>query len=409
MKIIELDKETYIKYSNKNPLISFSQMYGWGKVKENTGWKELLLGYEDDNKEILALGSFLLKKLPIFNSYLCYSNRGYLIDYTNSELLASFHKDLVSYLKSKHVFTLIIDPYLPLKERDIDGDVVESGFDNTSVVEELIKLGYKHNGYNLYYENLQPRWLFRLNISKPYEELEKGFKNEAKRRSRKKNIYAIETRELKKEELHIFIDLMEKTADRRGFEDRPLSYYENMYDALHEGNVVRFMVSEMDTRKCKENILKEIEINKNNIAKYKSPGRVKEEEVTLQANEKLLAQVEECISSYGDKAPLSASCIMSSYKEMIFLLAGNDERFLQTFNSSNIMVTDLIKLAQSEQKEYFNFYGITGDFSKENPLYGLYSYKRQYGGEVVELIGQFEYTINKLFKTIYNIASKIRG
>ena len=100
---------------------------------------------------------------------------------------------------------------------------------------------------------------------------------------------------------------------------------------------------------------------------------------------------------------------MSSYKEMVFLLAGNDERFLQTFNSSNIMVTDLIKLAQSEQKEYFNFYGITGDFSKDNPYYGLYSYKRQYGGEVVELIGQFEYTINKLFKTIYNIASKIRG
>ena len=407
MKIVEVNKEIYKNIVKDNPYISFYQTAEWGDLKASTGWIQHLLAYQDDDGNYLAAGNFLLKKTPAVKQYLAYCPRGYLIDYKNKELLNNFHNDLIKYLEELGCFELLIDPNYPCIERDIDGNPIEGGYDNRDVVDYLKSLGYYHNGYNLYYEGLQPRWLFRLDIRRPYEELEKEFKNEAKRRSKKKDFLAINTRELKRDEIPTFKRLMEMTAKRRKFEDRPLEYYINMYDALHDEGIMRYMISEMDISKCKENVLKEIEVIENRIAKLKKAGAIKEEEITLNMHKNLLIQIEKCEKEYGNIVPLSATCIMTTGNEMIMLLAGNDEDYLQHFNSSNIMVTDLIKLAQKEGYDYFNFYGITGDFTKENPHYGLYLYKKQYGGEVVELIGEFEYTINSLVKQLYDISMKL--
>ena len=407
MKIVEVNKEIYKNIVKDNPYLSFYQTAEWGDLKASTGWIQHLLAYQDDEGNYLAAGNFLLKKTPAVKQYLAYCPRGYLIDYKNKELLNNFHNDLIKYLEKLGCFELLIDPNYPCIERDIDGNPIEGGYDNRDVVDYLKSLGYYHNGYNLYYEGLQPRWLFRLDIRRPYEELEKEFKNEAKRRSKKKDFLAINTRELKRDEIPTFKRLMEMTAKRRKFEDRPLEYYINMYDALHDEGIMRYMISEMDISKCKENVLKEIEVIENRIAKLKKAGAIKEEEVTLNMHKNLLIQIEKCEKEYGNIVPLSATCIMTTGNEMIMLLAGNDEDYLQHFNSSNIMVTDLIKLAQKEGYDYFNFYGITGDFTKENPHYGLYLYKKQYGGEVVELIGEFEYTINSLVKQLYDISMKL--
>lgn len=407
MKIVELSKEEYNSFALKHPQISFYQTKEWGDLKASTGWIQHLLAYKDDNDNILAAGNFLLKKTPVVEQYLAYCPRGFLIDYKDKKLVESFNTDLTKYLKDLGCFELLIDPNYPCIQRDIDGNIVENGYDNRDVVDNLKSLGYSHNGYNLYYEGLQPRWLFRLDIRKPYEELEKEFKNEAKRRSRKKDFLAIETREMTRDEIPTFKRLMEMTAKRRKFEDRPLEYYINMYDALHDAGIMRYMLSEMNITKCKENVTKEIEIIEERIKKLKKPGAIKEEEVTLNMHKNLLTQIENLEKEHGNLIPLSVTCIMTTGNEMIMLLAGNDEDYLQHFNSSNIMVTDLIKLAQKEGYDYFNFYGITGDFTKDNPHYGLYLYKRQYGGEVIELIGEFEYTINPLVKQIYDISMKL--
>lgn len=407
MKIVELSKEEYNSFALKHPQISFYQTKEWGDLKASTGWIQHLLAYKDDNDNILAAGNFLLKKTPVVKQYLAYCPRGFLIDYKDKKLIESFNTDLTKYLKDLGCFELLIDPNYPCIQRDIDGNIVENGYDNRDVVDNLKSLGYFHNGYNLYYEGLQPRWLFRLDIRKPYEELEKEFKNEAKRRSRKKDFLAIETREMTRDEIPTFKRLMEMTAKRRKFEDRPLEYYINMYDALHDAGIIRYMLSEMNITKCKENVTKEIKIIEERIKKLKKPGAIKEEEVTLNMHKNLLTQIENLEKEHGNLIPLSVTCIMTTGNEMIMLLAGNDEDYLQHFNSSNIMVTDLIKLAQKEGYDYFNFYGITGDFTKDNPHYGLYLYKRQYGGEVIELIGEFEYTINPLVKQIYDISMKL--
>ena len=42
-----------------------------------------------------------------------------------------------------------IDPYISYQERDINGNVVEDGKNNKKAFNNLVKLGYKHFGFNI--------------------------------------------------------------------------------------------------------------------------------------------------------------------------------------------------------------------------------------------------------------------
>ena len=350
--------------------------------------------------------------MPVLKAYLAYSPRGYLINFYDQEMLERFNKELIPYLKGKKVFQLIIDPYLPLNHRDINGDIVDDSFDNRPIVDKLKAIGYLHTGYNLNYENLQPRWLFRLPLKgKTYEELEKGFRKEARRRAGKQDYFAINVRELREDEIPVYKDLMDMTSKRKGFIDRPLGYYKQMYDALHPDGILRYMVAEIDIDSCRNNVNKEIDrlrekIEKLSLHKENNEGRIKEENVTLGANRNILRQLDVCEKAHGKVVPLSVVCLLTYGKEAIMLLAGNDEEYLQHFNTSNIIVARLIRLALEEGYDYYNFYGITGNFDPENENYGLYTYKKQYGGEVLELIGQFEYTLRPGIKSLYDLMLK---
>lgn len=410
--IKEINEKEFDILARTFPNVTFYQTTNWAKLKEITEWKPLYLGYYKDDYAY-GVGLFLLKKMPALNAYLAYSPRGFLTNFFDTKELEILNKELIAYLKEQKVFELIIDPYLPLNQRDIDGNIINKSFDNTSVVNHLISLGYKHTGYNLYYENLQPRWLFRLPLkNKTYEEIENGFKKEAKRRANKKDLLGISVRELKEEEISTFKGLMDKTSKRKGFIDRPLSYYKQMYDCLHEDGILKYMVAEIDINICRNNLNHEIETIKERIEKLsiheeKNTGRIKEDNVTINSYEKILSQLEVCEKEKGNIVPLSVVCLLTYGKEAIMLLAGNEEDYLQNFNSSNIIVSELIKKAINEGYEYYNFYGITGNFDPNSEQYGLYSYKKQYGGEVLELIGQFEYTINKPIKKIYDSLLKM--
>lgn len=410
--IKEIKKEEFNELSKCFPNVTFYQTSNWADLKSFTGWKALFLGYYEDGL-LEAIGLFLLKKMPGFNSYLAYSPRGFLANFNDSKQLKNINDELISYLKQQKVFQLIIDPYLPLNKRDIDGNIVEGGFDNTAVVDSLVSLGYKHTGFNLNYENLNPRWLFRLDIkNKTFDEIKEGFRKEAKRRASKKDIFGINVRELRDDEIQTFKDLMNKTSQRKGFIDRPLEYYVQMYNALHNDGILRYMVAEIDIDKCRANINEEIKkqkakLEKLNLHPATNEGRIKEETVTLNSHERIIEQLDKCEKQYGKVAPLSVVCLLTYGSEAIMLLAGNDEEYLQHFNTSNIIVSELIKLSMEEDYSYYNFYGITGNFDPSNENYGLYTYKKQYGGEVVEMIGQFEYTIDSFKKGLYDQMLKL--
>ena len=138
----------------------------------------------------------------------------------------------------------------------------------------------------------------------------------------------------------------------------------------------------------------------------KTQNEIREEEIRYKSLLKNL----EIIKGYAAKSDnitvLSGITLLNYGNEAVMLLAGNYEDY-ELFSSSVILVSELIKISVEEGQDYYNFYGITGDFDESNPLNGLYTFKKGFGGEVMELIGEFEYVIDPLSKSFYEMGLKV--
>lgn len=416
MKLIELSKEEFKHYADKNEQITFHQTSNWANLKKKNGWSSYYIGLKD-KKEIKAAALLLAKELPIIKKKMFYSPRGFLIDYSNQKLLKEFTEEIKKFTKEKKGIFIKIDPYVEYKERDLNGELKINGIDNSKCHKNLISLGYKHFGFNLMQDTLQPRWMHVIETKdKSLDDIMKDMESKTRQIIRKNERCGIKTREIKRDEIKIFKDIMKHTSDRREFIDRPLSYYENMWDSLHDDGILKIMIAEIDFNEYEKNTKEELsEIKKNlkdrtykkehnilkmNDKKYEQSN--KKDKNDIDRLKKQLEKIKDYKKQYGDKTILGGILFLIYGNEVLSLLGGSLAKLMQ-FQSAYTLHFEGIKYAVENNYNRYNFYGITGDFKKENPLYGLYLFKKSFGGHVVELIGEYDLIINKFWYHTYKI------
>ena len=209
---------------------------------------------KDNDKVVAASILVAYKESKYFNNKTFNAYKGFLMDYSNNELLKFFTKEIKKFIKSKKGFRLYIDPYIVSEQRDTDGKIVEGGINNLSVKDSLLTLGYHYIG-----EYTQVKWNYCLDIEgKTKEELFKTFKPNTRNNINKTlNKYLLNVRKLTLEELPLFKKITEDTCARRGFKDKTLKYYQDMYKAFKDKVV--FYICELDCDKYITNLEKEIE------------------------------------------------------------------------------------------------------------------------------------------------------
>ncbi len=417
MKLKTISEKEFKNYADKSSQITFYQTISWANLKKKNNWQAHYLGLEDKGK-IIAASLILSKTLPIIKKKMFYAPRGFLIDYKNKEVLKEFTKEIKVYAKKENAIFIKIDPYVEYKERDNNGDIVQDGIDNHECVDNLKELGYKHFGFNLMQDTLQPRWMHVIETDgKTLDEVMKDMESKTRQILRKNERSGIHTREIEKEELPLFKDIMQHTSDRREFIDRPLSYYENMWDALHDDGILKILVAEIDFNEFEKNTKEELETNekelkdrtykyenqilKMNPKKYEQHNKKNEQEI--ERLKKQLKKIKDYKEKYGDKKLLGGILFLIYGNEVLSLHGGTLDDVMQ-FQSAYTIHFAGVKYAVLNHYKRYNFYGITGDFKKENPLYGLYLFKKSFGGHVVELIGEFDYIISPTWYHIYKLA-----
>ena len=420
MKLVTLSKEEFKSFADKHPQITFHQTEEWANLKKVNGWDSYYIGLKDKDK-IVAGALLLSKSLPIIKKKMFYSPRGFLIDYNDKELLKKFTEELKIFAKKEKAIFVKIDPYVEYQERDNDGNIVENGYNNKIAVDNLKSLGYKFFGFNVMQDTLQPRWMHVIEINgRSEEEVQKDMESKTRQILRKNEKSCIKTREIERDELPLFKSIMEHTGDRRDFIDRPLSYYEAMWDNLHESGILKILIADIYFDEYLENTKKELEETEkslktriykhdNNILqmnekKYTSSN--KQDEESIERLKKQIDKINEYIKEYGNKKTLGTILFLIYGNEVLSLFGGTDDNLMQ-FQSAYTVHYAGVKYAIDNGYKRYNFYGITGDFRKENPLFGLYLFKKSFGGHVVELIGEYDLIISKFWYNTYNLAFKI--
>ena len=415
MKFVELNEIEYSNFQQKHRYNTFLNSIDTYHLEQLENLDCKLVGLKEQDEVLCAA---LIIKYPMMKKFsFYYAPRGILVDYENKELLKTFAKELKKYMKAQGAIQFVIDPYVLYKERDADGNEVEGGFNNESILNALQEAGFIHQGFSTGYDqNMQTiRWMYSTYLEGYTEQsLWKALHQQTRWSINRTLKYKMQIKELSKDELDVFVDIMNQTGQRRGFDIRGKAFYEHQMEAY--GDRLKLKLAYIDTNllrsfleeEYKQNLKENEEIDQKLLEVPNSKKFNKKKKVILEAldiSKKRFAEVDELEKNYGTYIPMAASMFIYDKDEVIYLTSGAYEQF-RDYYASYAIQWHVIQEAMAMGYKKYNFYGISGVFDPNDENYGVYAFKRGFPGKVEELLGDFVLVINPMLYKLYKTLKK---
>lgn len=409
LKLKNIEKDRFDEYIKNHPTKShFLQSQSWGefcKIKKNL--TPYYLGLTNENDEIVAATLLLEKKLPLNMCYF-YAPRGFVIDYKKQELVSIMTKKVIEFAKNKKAIFVKIDPDIIKKRTNYLGEETEDE-DSKEIFNTLSKCGFKHQGFTKNFETMQPRYTFRIDLNQSLEEIEEHFSKTTKQRIAKAQKLDTEVIIGTKNDIHEFYHLMTLTESRKDF----ISYNEDYYDTLYEifnGNpsskATLFIgkINIVKTTNALEKNLKTIndQISIIPIDNLSKSAKAKLTELTKQKENitQEITKYKEYRKEYGNEITLSAHMIIEYGDKAWVLYAGNHNILSETYVNYSTYY-EHIKYCKEKGLKIYDQFGTIGDLSKDNPRLGLHEFKKKFGGDYVEFLGEWDYVTNPIMYFVF--------
>ena len=409
LKLKNIEKEEFDNYVSSHKTKShFLQSLSWGefsKAKKNL--TPYYMGLVNDNDELVGATLLLEKHLPMGLCYF-YAPRGFVIDYNKKELVREMTLNVVKFAKSKKAIFVKIDPDL-IKTRYNYLNEEEKNPNFEDLFNTLKSIGFKHLGFTKNFETMQPRYTFRIDLNQSLEEIESKFSKTTKQRINKSKKLNTEVVIGTKDDIHEFYHLMTLTEDRKDFISYTEDYYETLYEIFNKNknsHATLFLgkVNMDKTIEALEGNLKDIndQISILPIDNLSKSAKAKLAELTRQ-KENITNDIEKYNGykkEYGNELTLSAHMIIEYGDKAWVLYAGNHNILSETYVNYNTYF-EHIKYCKEKGIKIYDQFGTIGDLSENNPRLGLHEFKKKFGGDYVEFIGEFDYVTNRFMYFVF--------
>ena len=409
LKLKNIEKEKFDEYvKNHKTKSHFLQSLSWGEFsKEKKNLKPYYLGLVNENDELVGATLLLEKQLPLHFTYM-YSPRGFVIDYKKKELLREMTKKVVEFSKEKKAIFIKIDPDIIKTSYNYLNEEIKNP-DADEIFDTLKSCGFKHQGFTKNFETMQPRYTFRINLNQSLEEIEDHFSKTTKQRIAKSLKLATEVIIGDENDIKEFYHLMTLTENRKDFISYNEDYYETLYKIFNNNKnskATLFLgkVHIDKTIKALEDNLKTInnQISILPIDNLSKSAKAKLNELTKQKNN-IMQEIEKYKNykkEYGNDITLSAHMIIEYGDKAWVLYAGNHNILSETYVNYNTYFEHL-KYCKEKGIKIYDQFGTIGDLSKDNPRLGLHEFKKKFGGDYVEFLGEWDYITNHFMYFIF--------
>ena len=406
MKWIEnVDKEKYETFVKNHPKGHFLQAYAWGEfAKCEKHLTPHYVGLVDTKNKLHATALLLEKHLPLGYSYF-YIPRGFVLDYRNQKLVREFTENIKKYVKEHKGIFFKIDPDIIYHEEDALGNVLKEKEDEVYLF--LKSLGYKHLGFTKNFETMQPRYSFRIDLTESLEQIENRFSKTTKQRIKKAEDFDVKVEIGTKKDIKTFYNLMVLTENRKDFITHDEQYYQSLYSIWNKDNCCNLFIGSVDLTKIiahQEEILKGLKEELENLPKenLSKSQNTKKQEVEKRKTkiEGDLVRYQTLAKEYPSPIVLSAHFIIEYGDKAWVLYAGNHNILTDTYTNYKTYQEHL-RYCHDKKLKIYDQFGTIGDLRKENPLLGLHEFKKKFGGNYVEFIGEFDYVIHPIMYFVF--------
>lgn len=401
MKFIDnVDIKEYREFESNHKKSHFLQSYEWGQFCEYAKKQiPVYVGMKNDENKLVATCLILLKNTPLGFSY-GYAPRGFIIDYNNKDLIKEFTLYLKEYMKKNKIIYIKFDPDIKYQDIDENGLKIDNGNNNYELYNYMLKLGYKHTGFYKLYEGNQPRYTFRINLNKPWEEIEAKF-NKSFTKSVKRS-YSYNLIIDNNPNIEDFYRLLQNNSTKDSFDPHSKKYYEIFNEEMQKDNNMKYFNISIKPKELLENIKKELDIlNKELETSKKNNADIKNKISRLEKEQETFSGIKE------DKLCICSLICTYTKNRAWSLYIGSDELANFTFAVSRSYY-EAIKDAYNNHYEFFDLFGTPGDpNTKYKNLAKLHDFKRKFGDEYIEFIGEFDLVNKKLLYKLLPIMLKV--
>ena len=414
MKLVELSKTEFNEFTNYLEICPFEQSIYWANFKSGENWHPYFLGLEDKNK-LLGATLLLANENKSIKKKFFYAPQGFLIDYKNYDLLEVFTKEIINFVKEKNGIYLKIDPEILTTEKDEDGRELQGGINNLFIKDYLLKLGFIETDNN----TINPKYTMKLDLTdKSLNDILNNMSKKARQIIKRNERLGYIVRELKQDELPIFIKTMDKISSKFNTIEYELPFYEDLASAFTKEHL-KIMIAELDLNTTLNNLKKEEKVLQ--IEKEKRIGLYQNNQLTEETFiEKELGYKEQINiinkrrkyylslkeKTANDKIFLGGYLFLMYGKEITALIGGMDDEYIDLDVSYSIHFKMLKKAIEYGYRSY-NFYEV------KDVNDGGFFFKQNFGAKLFEHIGEFDYPIDlnsykkykKYFPLYYGVKS----
>ena len=222
----------------------------------------------------------------------------------------------------------------------IDPDVTIA---NENFAYILSQSGFHQNKTGLDFEGVQPAFVFQLDIRPSAEQLLANMHTKTRYNIKLAQRKGVTIRPaVDKADLGLFYDILQETAERDAFMVRGYEYFEMIWDHMVSSGIAQVFLAE-----------------------------------------------------YEGQA-VSAALALILGKKAWYLYGASSNQYRNVM-PNYLIQWEMINWAKANGCEMYDFRGVSGDLSEDNPLYGLYRFKKGFNGELVEFIGDWDRVYSKVY------------
>ncbi len=322
------------------------QSWDWGELKAQHGWKPERILWRETSGRTLAAAQVLTRRadLPLGSLRVRYVPRGPLLDWSDSETRSQVLWDLESLADETGVIQLKIDPDLPVGFGVPGEDGAEP-----HPIGQLLQAALEVAGWRRSPERIQFRNTMILDLTRTEDDILADMKQKTRYNVRLAGRRGVEIRRGTREDMDLLYEMYAETAQRDGFVIRDADYYHAAWGQFLEKGLAQPLIAEVQ-------------------------------------GEAVAGLV---VYRFGARAWYLYGMSIDKHREKM---------------PNYLLQWEAIRWAKDHGCEEYDLWGAPDTFSKEDPMWGVYRFKRGFQARVVRTLGAWDFTTRPLLHTLYHRA-----
>ena len=405
MTLKEITNDEFKKFTDEFPTKSIFQTAGYAFTMNKQFFESVFLGLFDAENKIVAASLILIANIKGFKY--AYAPRGFLLDYTNKSVLKEFTDKIKKFLSRNDIIAIKINPLIIKNVFDKKGNLIATNNHADEIFKNLTSIGYKHMGFNNYFESFKPRFEAISDLDPDIDKLFMSCNKALRTKVRRAELNGITIHRGDDRNIKYLYEQLKAVYPRN------LKYFQDSYEFYSKNNLIDFYYAKIETstflaqsQKLYQDQEHLVDSLSDTVIMEAKNDSSKTLSMKLEADNQLASYKEQLLKAtqllkdYPEGIITACALVIKNGAEAVLLIDSRDIKY-SSFNTKHILLWKIMAEYASEGYKKFNLGGVSNIKLKPNKLKGLNDFKCNFNPKIYEYLGDFELVAIKSLYMMY--------